>query len=355
MKFRLTISNFLLILITVFSSGCGPILVNYSSNTGENNCIPAKAKIDVNCSFMKNYSTNSAYVNRINEEFEKAIMNSIEKDLSSNLFNTSEIGEPEIIVNVSIDQFTKKYYPYGLLWYPLWIVGFPTAIIKCQTNITLTILKADNSLIKTYKGDGRVTGWMGIFSGFESKYYNKVFKITMEDIKSQIINDKEKIMDYIFSDLKKKSSPKYSPNSIQNYPVFSGLKQSIAVMELKSIQVPESIGSAVSDLLRDELFQTNRFKIIDRSEMKLILDEYAFRQSGACDDISCIVEVGKILSVEKMLTGSVSQIGNMYYLTLKMVNVETAEFENIVSAKGPADENELFDIVSSAVYNLISK
>jgi len=47
--------------------------------------------------------------------------------------------------------------------------------------------------------------------------------------------------------------------------------------------------------------------VMERSEMALVLQEQSFQQSGVCDQSSCALEIGKILSVDRMVVGSVGQ------------------------------------------------
>jgi hypothetical protein len=52
-----------------------------------------------------------------------------------------------------------------------------------------------------------------------------------------------------------------------------------------------------------------------------------FQQTG-CTTNECIVEVGKLIGVEKIIGGSISQVGNIFSISSRIVNVETGEIEN---------------------------
>jgi len=60
--------------------------------------------------------------------------------------------------------------------------------------------------------------------------------------------------------------------------------------------------------------------------MEQIIKEQGFQQSG-CSTDECMVEVGKLIGVEKIIGGSISQVGNVFSVSARIVNVETGEIE----------------------------
>jgi predicted RecA/RadA family phage recombinase len=61
--------------------------------------------------------------------------------------------------------------------------------------------------------------------------------------------------------------------------------------------------------------------------MEQILVEQGFQQSG-CTTNECMVEVGKLIGVENIVSGSISQVGNIFSISSRIVNIETGEIEN---------------------------
>ncbi len=96
----------------------------------------------------------------------------------------------------------------------------------------------------------------------------------------------------------------------------------IGVIDLTSETVPPSHLRLLADRLRVELFATGRFRVLERDEMDAILEEQAFQQSG-CVATECVVEMGQLLGVEQMVGGSVGKLGEMYTLSLRMIDVRT--------------------------------
>ena len=112
----------------------------------------------------------------------------------------------------------------------------------------------------------------------------------------------------------------------------------IAVSELDAKGVPSDDASIITEFLRNDLYSTGKFSVLERSKMKEILEEIAFQQTG-CTTAECAVEIGRILNVEKMIVGSVSKLGNTYYVNIRFVDVQSGviEFADKISCNCPID------------------
>ena len=107
-------------------------------------------------------------------------------------------------------------------------------------------------------------------------------------------------------------------------PVF------IAVLDFDGKGVTNDEASALSDRLRLELFNTMSFTVVERAMMEQILKEQGFQQSG-CTTNECIVEVGRLIGVEKIAGGSISKIGSTYSVSARLVSVETGKILKIAT------------------------
>lgn len=87
-----------------------------------------------------------------------------------------------------------------------------------------------------------------------------------------------------------------------------GGKLNVAVNDLAPQSVDKGEAAIVSDRLRSEMISTGVFRVMERAQMESILKEQGFQKSGACDDASCIVEVGQLLGVERMIAGSLGRV-----------------------------------------------
>lgn len=116
----------------------------------------------------------------------------------------------------------------------------------------------------------------------------------------------------------------------------------IAVIDLETDGNDKTILRPLSDSIRQELVKSGKYNVIDRSNMDKILKEQAFQLTG-CISGKCMVEVGQLLGVGKIITGSVSLVGKTYYLSLSLVNVETGKVENMSEDKCRCEVDDLIE------------
>jgi hypothetical protein len=65
--------------------------------------------------------------------------------------------------------------------------------------------------------------------------------------------------------------------------------------------------------------------------MQAILKEQGFQKSGACTDEGCMVQMGEILGVQKLVTGSIGKIGSLYLVNARVIDIKTAKISRSVS------------------------
>lgn len=108
--------------------------------------------------------------------------------------------------------------------------------------------------------------------------------------------------------------------------VLAQERLNIAVVDLDPQGVPDSENKIISDRLRSDLFNTNKFHILEREKMEEILDEQGFQSTG-CTSTECAVEIGKIVGVNRIVAGSIGKIGSLYTLNIRLIDVETGRVE----------------------------
>ena len=85
----------------------------------------------------------------------------------------------------------------------------------------------------------------------------------------------------------------------------------VAILDLEGRGISEMEAQTLTDRMRSELVNTGAVTIVERSQMQEILEEQGFQQTGCTSD-ECAVEVGKLLGVQNMITGSIGKIGTSY-------------------------------------------
>jgi len=84
--------------------------------------------------------------------------------------------------------------------------------------------------------------------------------------------------------------------------------------------------ATLTDRLRGHLVNTGAFVVVDRDKTEAALQEIGFQQSG-CVSTLCAVQVGKMLTVQKMVTGSIGKIGKTYTVDVSVIDVESSRIE----------------------------
>lgn len=99
---------------------------------------------------------------------------------------------------------------------------------------------------------------------------------------------------------------------------------SIAVVDLEMPEYLKTQQISLSDRLRSELGNTGQFIVVERNKMKQILDEQVLSASGLVDSSSA-VRLGKLLGVNQVVAGSVAKVGNVFSVSVRLIDVETGE------------------------------
>jgi curli biogenesis system outer membrane secretion channel CsgG len=144
------------------------------------------------------------------------------------------------------------------------------------------------------------------------------------------------------------SSSSIASDYVTAYP------QEIAVNNLTANGIDSSEAIALTDILRSSLGRTGHFQVMERSKMNEILREQGFQQSGACDETSCVVEMGQFLGVYRMVVGNVGKIGKTYTVNVRLVDVSTGKIIREITELHKGDKDILGSHVMPRVAQKLS-
>lgn len=124
----------------------------------------------------------------------------------------------------------------------------------------------------------------------------------------------------------------------QDAEPVSDTRRTTAVLDFDGLGITVMESIALTQRLAGEMVNTNAFILVDRSQMEEILQEQGFQQSG-CSSAECAVEIGNLLGVQQMVSGSFGKIGETYTIETKLFSVETSETIRAVNKtyKGAVD------------------
>jgi hypothetical protein len=104
----------------------------------------------------------------------------------------------------------------------------------------------------------------------------------------------------------------------------------IALVSMASYS--EQLSEYIISRLEAALVSSRKLVVVDRANLDKVREEQGFQLSGEVDDDSA-KSIGKLLGAGAIVTGGFADLGDVYSLTLKAINIETAT----VAVSYPAD------------------
>ena len=107
----------------------------------------------------------------------------------------------------------------------------------------------------------------------------------------------------------------------------NGVRPNLAVFtfdEISPQQPEQGWGASLAEMLSTALINSGNYRLVERKQLQKILEEQALGQSGALDSETAVV-VGRIMSIDAIVVGSISTLTNAVEADARILNVETGE------------------------------
>ena len=124
------------------------------------------------------------------------------------------------------------------------------------------------------------------------------------------------------------------------------------MLEFEGRGINQMESATLTDRLQSEMVNTNAIIMVERNQMEEILNEQGFQQSG-CTSAECAAEVGALLGVQNMVSGSFGLLGNTYTIDAKMFSVETGATVRSVSKTYKGDVDNLLTVIEVVAWELV--
>jgi hypothetical protein len=122
-------------------------------------------------------------------------------------------------------------------------------------------------------------------------------------------------------------------------------KSTIAVLDfIASAGISPNAAPTITNVFRSALIETDKYAVLERSDMQSILEEQAFALSGVCNSAECAVEIGQLLSAEKIILGDIGKIGQAYSINLRLVDVSTGKIDKSLDERFEGSAEDLIDL-----------
>ena len=125
-------------------------------------------------------------------------------------------------------------------------------------------------------------------------------------------------------------------------------KETVAVLDFKSIMTSPGMGIAVAEILRTELVTMGEYTVIERGRLDQILNEQAFQHTGAVDKDTA-VSIGNMVGADYVITGSIIKTGKIYIISSRLINAESGVVKDGDIIRADSEESILYMIKELAL------
>ena len=132
---------------------------------------------------------------------------------------------------------------------------------------------------------------------------------------------------------------------------YADSKETVAVLGIDTKGVIQD-AQAMGYLVRLELEKTKKFNVMDKYDIADIVKEVGI-DINTCFGKNCLVDAGKKLKVDKMLTGSVERFGEKIVITLRLIDVKTGTVTASDATEYLNLQPEIQKMVEISVKNLL--
>jgi TolB-like protein len=108
----------------------------------------------------------------------------------------------------------------------------------------------------------------------------------------------------------------------------------------------------LTELLRIEISKHNKYEIIDRYEIQEVLQREQVT-AATCFSKSCLINAGKSLGVDYMLSGSADKLGDALFLRIRLLNLKAGTIEKEVVKEFIVIPEKVNTMISICVNDLL--
>ena len=129
-------------------------------------------------------------------------------------------------------------------------------------------------------------------------------------------------------------------------------KETVAILDFEGRGISQMEAQTLTDRLMSEMVNTNAVIMVERNQMEEIMQEQGFQQSG-CTTSECAAEVGALLGVQNMVSGSFGKLGNSYTIDAKLFSVSTGGTIRSVSKTYKGEVDGLLTIIEIVAWEVV--
>jgi hypothetical protein len=129
-------------------------------------------------------------------------------------------------------------------------------------------------------------------------------------------------------------------------------KTTVAILDFEGRGINQMEAATLTDRLMSEMVSTDAVIMVERNQMAEILEEQGLQQAG-CTSGECAAEVGALLGVQNMVSGSFGKLGTTYTIDAKMFSVESGATIRSSSKTYKGEVDGLLPIIQIVAWELV--
>ena len=134
-----------------------------------------------------------------------------------------------------------------------------------------------------------------------------------------------------------------------------------AMAQDRKVAVFDPVGSAdhnirdiVRELISSAVVNTNGYVVLERQLIDRVLEENRFQAGGMVDDTQ-VVEMGRLMGANLAFVSTVADLGINYFISGKMIDVQTARIEMQRTAQTQRGASDLMTVVLNMVGEMLGQ
>lgn len=120
----------------------------------------------------------------------------------------------------------------------------------------------------------------------------------------------------------------------------------LAIIDFDHAESLSNEARAINQIVSDECFDTRCYTLTERGQVRKIINEHSFQQSGMTEDA---VAIGKMLSVDYVMIGSLYKLGDRYILSMRMIQIKL----NRIIASERLEHEEKIERITGKIRNAV--
>jgi HD-GYP domain-containing protein (c-di-GMP phosphodiesterase class II) len=103
---------------------------------------------------------------------------------------------------------------------------------------------------------------------------------------------------------------------------LAGAQEKISIMEFNTFGTPQNVSSQLTERLMQKIMDSQAYILVERKQLDQVIQEQNLQTSGLTESQGAEA-VGKILNIDKMIVGNISQWEGQYLVTARLIDVKT--------------------------------